>query len=89
MGKPVVATYTEAMQVFDGYVYLAKTGPEYIELIEFAMLENSASLQQKREAFAKGHTWEANADEIYRVMEKVMIQENLDKTERHVNKTKD
>jgi len=79
MGKPVVATFTEAMQVFEGYVCLAKTSQDYIELIEQSLLENSSVLQEKRESFARGHTWEANANEIYKVIEEVLIRKNIDK----------
>ncbi len=72
MGKPVVATFTEAMQVFEEYVYLAREKEDYIELIDLAMIENTSALQQKREAFAREHTWEANAREIYQVMNKII-----------------
>lgn len=65
MGKPTVATLTEAMTVFADHVYLGKTAEDYVSLIELALQENSAKLQQKRIAFASGHTWENNVKEIY------------------------
>ncbi len=73
MGKPVVATYTEAMQLFDDYVYLAKNKEEFVQRISQAMTENIPSLEQQREFFARQHTWEANTNEIYKVIENIML----------------
>jgi glycosyltransferase involved in cell wall biosynthesis len=69
MGKPVVATRTEAMQVFADHTYLATSREEYLEFTEKALQENSPELARKREEFARGHTWEANANEIYKAID--------------------
>jgi glycosyltransferase involved in cell wall biosynthesis len=66
MGKPTLATATEAMDYFREYTYLGKTGEDYIRLTEQALREDSPVLQQKRRAFATSHTWENNVSEIYR-----------------------
>ncbi|MBE0650334.1 MAG: glycosyltransferase [Bacteroidales bacterium] len=71
MGKPTVATKTEAMSVFSNYVYLAENKEQYVTLIEKALLENSPELERKREELARSHTWEANVDEIYKRIEQV------------------
>ena len=71
MGKPSVATKTEAMEVFKDYVYLAKNKEEYVTLIEKALKENSPEMEKKREKLARSHTWEANAAEIYKRIEEV------------------
>ncbi len=73
LGKPVVATYTEAMQLFDHYVYLAKNKEEFVQRISQAMAENTPSHEQQRESFARQHTWEANTNEIYKVIENIML----------------
>lgn len=65
MGKPVVATRTEAMRIFEGYTYLGNTKEEYIQLIEKALKEDNSSMQQQRKAFAQQHTWENSVREIY------------------------
>ncbi|NCD72250.1 glycosyltransferase [Mucilaginibacter agri] len=65
MGKPTVATLTEAMSVFSEHVYLAKTKEDYIPLITKALEENTEQLQKQRIEFASGHTWENNAKAIY------------------------
>jgi glycosyltransferase involved in cell wall biosynthesis len=68
MGKPTVATLTEGMTPFSEHVYLATNKEEYLEYISFAMKENSEEKAAAREQFARGHTWEANADEIYKAI---------------------
>lgn len=69
MGKPSVATKTEAMEIFDGYVYLAKDEADYLTMIEQALNEDDTALKQKRIAFAQSHTWENSVAEIYKAMD--------------------
>ncbi len=72
MGKPVVATKTDAMSIFSEHTYLAETKEEYILLIEKALAENSVDLQDKRKAFAASHTWGNSVGEIYKAIKSVM-----------------
>jgi glycosyltransferase involved in cell wall biosynthesis len=65
MGKPTVATYTEAMSIFKDHVYLAKNKEEYITYINNALTENNKDLEEKRKAFARTHTWENSVNKIY------------------------
>ena len=65
MGKPTVATATDAMSVFADYVYLAKSAEDYISLITKALTEDTLDIEQKRKDFAATHTWENNAGNIY------------------------
>ncbi len=69
MGKPVVATKTKAMEVFEKWVYLAKDKEEYVQLIEKALEENSPTKEAEREKVARSHTWDANAEAIYEKIE--------------------
>jgi glycosyltransferase involved in cell wall biosynthesis len=71
MGKPTVATKTEAMSVFADYTYLAENKEEYIDCIENALLEDSDQLHLSREQFAKHHTWENNVLELSKAVEAV------------------
>ena len=66
MGKPVVATETRAMEIFEKYVYLAKSKEDYVRLIEKALEDNTTVLLQQRKAFAATHTWQNSVEEIYR-----------------------
>ncbi len=68
MGKPVVATATEAMSIFSAHTYLAITKDEYIEMIKRALAEDTIELQQQRRTFASSHTWENSAGEIYKAI---------------------
>ncbi len=72
MGKPVVATRTEAMSAFADHVYLGGTKEDYLRLIDQALTENSESLQQERIRFAATHTWANNVGEIYAAIKKVL-----------------
>ncbi len=71
MGKPVVATRTEAMVVFEKYTYLATSREEYLELVEKALMEDSPEQAAYREEFARSHTWEANVNEIYKAIQEI------------------
>jgi teichuronic acid biosynthesis glycosyltransferase TuaH len=71
MGKPTVATLTEAMSVFSEFVYLANDKDEYIAIITKALEENTPQLEQARIEFASGHTWENNAKAIYEAVNTV------------------
>ncbi len=72
MGKPVVATRTEAMSAFADHVYLGETKEDYVQLIDKALTENSETLKQERIRFAGTHTWTNNVAEIYSAIKKVL-----------------
>ena len=70
VGKPTVATKTDAMSVFADHVYLGKTKEDYIDLIELALKENSVKKIEDRRVFASSHTWENSVGEIYKAIQK-------------------
>lgn len=70
VGKPTVATKTDAMSVFAKHVYLGKTKEDYIALIELALTENSVIKTDDRRTFASSHTWENSVGEIYKAIQK-------------------
>jgi len=60
-GKPVVATATQAMEMFRDHTFLCNTGEEYITHIRKLVDEpvwTSPALQIRRRDFALTHTWE-------------------------------
>jgi teichuronic acid biosynthesis glycosyltransferase TuaH len=69
MGKPVIATKTEAMETFKDYTYLCGTYDEYLSAIKTALENNSPEIEQQRIQFAATHTWENNVKEIYKAIE--------------------
>ncbi|WP_345954732.1 glycosyltransferase [Mucilaginibacter sp. PAMB04168] len=72
MGKPTVATRTEAMSTFAEHVYLGDNKEDYVRLIDQALAENSETLQRERVRFAATHTWTNNVAEIYSAIKKVL-----------------
>jgi glycosyltransferase involved in cell wall biosynthesis len=71
MGKPTVATKTRAMEVFSDYVYLAENKEQYVAFIDKALKENTPDKEKEREKLARSHTWDANANEIYKRIEMI------------------
>jgi glycosyltransferase involved in cell wall biosynthesis len=58
MGKPVVATRTEAMDVFGDCAYMADRPEDYPKLVDRALLEDNEERRCARKRLASGHTWE-------------------------------
>ncbi len=87
MGKPVVATRTEAMRIFEPYTYLADTGEDYVKLIQKALDDDSPALQEQRIKFASSHTWEnsvkAICEAILAVRPELLSKSNVDATNAH------
>ncbi len=69
LGKPVVATKTKAMEVFEEHVYLVNTSDNYNDSIRKAIFENNESISSERKKFAASHTWENCVSEIFRLIE--------------------
>lgn len=65
MGKPVVATRTKTMELFQDYTYLAETPEAYPGLIEEALKH---PVNKDGEAFARSHTWENCMQTLYDVI---------------------
>jgi len=68
LGKPVVATFTETMEMFSDHVYLADTKESYVALIKKALEEDTGEVRQARIAFASTHTWENSTNQIRAAM---------------------
>jgi teichuronic acid biosynthesis glycosyltransferase TuaH len=61
MGKPVIATSTEAMQMFRDYVFLCKTKEDYVTTINQILSTphfSGEAEKQRRINFAFTHSWE-------------------------------
>lgn len=70
MGKPVAATRTATMKLFEEHTYLADDPGDYVPLIEKALAEDNAALQAERIRFANEHTWENCINELYHIISK-------------------
>lgn len=71
MGKPIVATYTRAMDYFKDVCYLATSAGEYPDLIDRAIKEDNAERQAARKKAGRTHTWENSVAKIYESIQKV------------------
>lgn len=76
MGKPVVATKTYAMEMFQNYCYLAENSEDYIRLISQGLSEDSVYLQKKRIHLAKHHSWENSVLKMYEYIDKILSGKN-------------
>lgn len=72
MGKPVVATATEAMNMFEEYVYLCSSGEEYIASIHKALNERDGRLSDLRVVFAFSHSWENSVGKMEQYMREIL-----------------
>ncbi len=66
VGKPVVATATEAMEIFREYVYLADSPSDYVRLIDNSLKDNTVAMELGRQEFAKEHSWENSVNLVYK-----------------------
>lgn len=75
MGKPVVATRTEAMLLFESHTYLCNTEPEWImrirNIISHPEKYCSADEENRRMVFALRHTWRRSMEKLGAAFEQV------------------
>ncbi len=65
LGKPVIATKTDTMELFSDHVYLCSSLADYQQAVEKALAENTDQRRQERILFARSHSWENNVKNIY------------------------
>ena len=65
LGKPVVATRTKTMEIFDNYVLNCLGASEYIQAIRKALQEHNPDATKRRIEFAHTHTWENSVSKLY------------------------
>lgn len=70
LGKPVVATRTQAMKIFEDHTWLADRPDEYPGLIQAALSANNPEMEAERIRFAKTHSWEDCINELYKAIKK-------------------
>lgn len=75
MGRPVVATYTRAMDLFASYTYLAHTHADWLVLLDQALAQGGPRPPAEGIAFAQSHTWAASAQAVYDALALTHLQE--------------
>ena len=68
MGKPVVASATQAMEYFGEHVYLGSTAAEYERCIADALENTAPDRRQARIRMARQHTWQNSVKNIYKAI---------------------
>lgn len=68
LGKPVLATQTDAMDYFKKHVYLGVSEEDFRANVYKAIDEDSDILAYKRRKFAMSHTWENSVGQMYSVL---------------------
>ncbi|MFV0397012.1 MAG: glycosyltransferase [Bacteroidales bacterium] len=68
MGKPVIATKTDAMAVFKDHVYLCNNVQEYQNAMMTILQKGVKTGKEERIQFANTHTWEASVDRMYQLI---------------------
>lgn len=68
-GKPVIAThFSEDIYTFRDVAYIADDHETFLQLIDQAIDENNAALQEKRVAVASQNTWAARVDQFWNIL---------------------
>ena len=72
-GKPVVATFTEALAEFHEYIWLSETYEDFIKGIEHYLNADTKEERKKRLYLAKKNGWETR----FQILTKTLNQQNL------------
>lgn len=64
LGKPVIATKTDTMELFREHSYLCSSVADYQNAVEKALQEDSEEKAKLRILFAESHSWKNNVDSI-------------------------
>ena len=79
MGKPMVATRTDAMEMFADYVFLCNAKEDYVMHIKRILEQpelTSAEMRRKRQAFALTHTWENSVGKMSTILSEYEKKQN-------------
>lgn len=73
MGKPVIATYTPAMELFKDYVSMCSNSAEYIKVIDQIIHNNNNEKREERILFAHTHNWSNSVNKLYDVINRILV----------------
>jgi len=72
LGKPVIATKTDTMDIFREHSYLCSSVADYQAAVEKALEGDNETLAQQRISFAKSHSWENNVNNIFKYIQEAL-----------------
>jgi glycosyltransferase involved in cell wall biosynthesis len=69
-GRPVVATdFSEDINGFDSVIYIGRDHPEFVQMIDNAIEENSATRIEARKEVAAMNTWTARVQSFWEIID--------------------
>ncbi len=71
LGIPVVTTNLPETKIFADLAYISNNGDEFIKMIKLAVEENSGEKNKARIDKAKEYSWEAIAEKVFNLVEKI------------------
>lgn len=71
-GKPVVIAPLPEYEAMGDVLRIARTRDEFLRLVEEALSENDPAMKEKRQAGVASGTWEARAEHVSELIEKVL-----------------
>jgi glycosyltransferase involved in cell wall biosynthesis len=71
-GKPVVIAPLPEYELMNDVLRIARTRDDFLRLVEEALNENDPELGRKRQAAVSSGTWEARAEHVSELIEKVL-----------------
>jgi hypothetical protein len=67
-GKPFVSTYTADVDNLAHIVRIAQTKEEFVAQVEYALVTDSAELEQSRIEYAQANSWDVRAEQIVTIV---------------------
>jgi glycosyltransferase involved in cell wall biosynthesis len=72
LGKPVIATKTDTMELFRDHSYLCSSVSDYQFAVDKALLEDSQEKAKQRILFAQSHSWKNNVNNIFKYIQEAL-----------------
>lgn len=69
-GKPIVATYTDSLKIFEEFVFLSRSYSEFLKGVEYYLKNDNDHKKNKRLTLAQNNDWSKR----FAVLEKGLIE---------------
>lgn len=67
-GKPIVSTPGAGIEMFNEFIYIAKNNEEFNKMIDAAINDDSAHLQERRRTEIQKHSWQNRVTEMLKII---------------------
>lgn len=72
-GKPIVSTPGAGIEMFKDLIYIAENNTDFIKLIDDAIDDDAAHLQERRRQEVQKHTWQNRVTEMLKIISRYDI----------------